>query len=127
MFRVTKESMFSASHHLRNYKGKCERVHGHNWKVSVTACGRTLTEGGLLVDFKELKRALDEVLERLDHEDLNAVEPFTTLEPSAEHIARYICTEIATLIDSPTVTVCEVAVWETPTSMAVYIREDDTP
>lgn len=127
MFRVTKEAMFSASHHLRNYKGKCEQVHGHNWKVAVTAEGETLTEGGLLVDFKELKRALKTVLERLDHEDLNAVAPFDRIEPSAEHIARHICQEVAALIDTDRVRVCEVAVWETPTSMAVYIRERKAP
>lgn len=123
MYRVMKEAQFSASHHLRNYNGKCERMHGHNWLVQVVAEGEKLKEGGMLVDFGKLKAAMMTVLDRLDHNDLNTMEPFTEIEPSAENIACYVCEEVAAVIDRPGIRISEVRVWETSTSRASYIRE----
>lgn len=123
MHRVAKEAYFSASHHLRNYGGKCENIHGHNWKVTLVAEGERLNDGGMLIDFAELKRALKEVLSRLDHHDLNTVPPFDEIEPSAENIARHICEEAAKIIDRDGVRVAEVQVAETNTSTATYISE----
>lgn len=122
MFRVTKESMISASHHLRNYNGKCERLHGHNWKVKVTVEGEKLDAGGMLVDFHKLKDCMNEVLDRLDHRDLNEVPPFTKLEPSAENIAKYVCIEVGKLLNNNDIKVTKVEIWETPTSCATYIE-----
>src|SRR5207302_7190524 len=84
MFEVTVEDSFAAGHYLRNYKGKCENPHGHNYKVRVTLQGRELDHAGLLLDFKELKLVMKPVIERLDHRMINDVAPFTTLNPSAE-------------------------------------------
>jgi 6-pyruvoyltetrahydropterin/6-carboxytetrahydropterin synthase len=89
MYEVTVEAGFSSGHYLRNYKGKCENPHGHNYKVRVTLAGAALDEAGLLLDFKLLKQVLRPVIERIDHQMLNDLEPFTVLNPSAENIAKY--------------------------------------
>ena len=89
MYEVTVESGFSSGHFLRNYKGKCENPHGHNYKVRVTLAGTTLDEAGLLLDFKLLKHVMRPVIDRLDHQMLNDLEPFTVLNPSAENLAKY--------------------------------------
>ena len=123
MFKVTKEVYFSAAHHLRDYNGKCERIHGHNWRVLVTATGSELNKGGMLVDFHTLKDSMKQVIDRLDHNDLNAVEPFDKLEPSAENIAKYICDEVGFLLNNEQVSIREVSIWETTTSCAKYIKD----
>jgi 6-pyruvoyltetrahydropterin/6-carboxytetrahydropterin synthase len=84
MFEVTVEQTFAAGHALRHYKGKCENVHGHNYRVQVTAEGRELNSIGLLVDFVELKRVVRGIVDRLDHQFINDLEPFTVINPSAE-------------------------------------------
>ncbi len=84
MYEVTVEAGFSSGHYLRNYKGKCENPHGHNYKVRVTLAGTELDEAGLLLDFKLLKHVLRPVIERIDHMMLNDLEPFTVINPSAE-------------------------------------------
>ncbi len=92
MFEVAIEHTFAAGHALRHYKGKCENVHGHNYKVQVVVRGENIDrKTGMLADFVELKRLLRAISEPLDHVFLNDIEPFTTLEPSAENIAWYIC------------------------------------
>ena len=89
MYEVTVEAGFSSGHYLRNYKGKCENPHGHNYKVRVTLAGMELDEAGLLLDFKLLKHVMRPVIDRIDHQMLNDLEPFTELNPSAENIAKY--------------------------------------
>ena len=89
MYEVTVEAGFSSGHYLRNYYGKCENPHGHNYKVRVTLAGRELDETGLLLDFKLLKNILRPVIDRIDHQMLNDIEPFIEINPSAENIARY--------------------------------------
>ncbi len=92
MFEVAIEHTFAAGHALRHYKGKCENVHGHNYKVQVVVRGENVDrKTGMLADFVELKRLLRAISEPLDHVFLNDIEPFITLEPSAENIAWYIC------------------------------------
>ncbi|HET6441762.1 MAG TPA: 6-carboxytetrahydropterin synthase QueD [Phycisphaerae bacterium] len=86
---------FSAAHNLREYKGKCERLHGHNWRVDLRLAGDRLDAEGLLLDFTEAKRILGEVLERFDHRYLNEVEPFDRLQPSSENIARVVAEAVA--------------------------------
>ncbi len=94
MFEVTVEAGFSSGHFLRNYRGKCENPHGHNYKVYVTLIGRELDEAGLLLDFKLLKQVMRPVIDRLDHQMINDLEPFKTdLNPSAENLARYFYDE----------------------------------
>ena len=89
MYEVTVEDSFAAGHYLRDYKGKCENPHGHNYKVRVTLHGKELDEAGLLLDFKLLKQVMRPVVDRIDHQMLNELEPFTVLNPSAENIAKY--------------------------------------
>jgi len=121
MFEVSVEETFAAGHALRNYHGKCENVHGHNYKIQLTVRGAELDEAGLLVDFVEMKRALNAVIERLDHRFLNDVPPFDVLNPSAENMARYFHEEISgALAARGGVTVSEVKIWETETSCATF-------
>ena len=90
MFEVSVEETFSAGHALRHYRGKCENVHGHNYRVAITAEGEGLNEiTGLLVDFGDLKRLMRAVVARLDHQFLNDLAPFDAINPSAENIAKY--------------------------------------
>jgi 6-pyruvoyltetrahydropterin/6-carboxytetrahydropterin synthase len=121
MFEVSVEETFAAGHALRNYHGKCENVHGHNYRLRVTLAGEHLDATGLLVDFVELKKVIHSVVDRMDHQYLNDVAPFDTLNPTAENMARYICEEIAKGMpaDAPA-RVSEVKLWETDTSIATY-------
>ena len=127
MFEVTVEHTFAAGHSLREYKGKCENVHGHNYRVQVTVEGERLNRIGLLVDFVDLKRDVRAVCERLDHQFINDLEPFTTVNPSAENIAKYLYDEVTTALDlthsDPPVRISQVKVWETDTSIALYRQE----
>ncbi len=124
MFEVSVEETFAAAHALRAYRGKCENLHGHNYKVEVTLQGEELDGAGLLVDFVELKRWLRAVIERLDHRLLNDVEPFDRLNPTAENMALYFYQEISrALAASPhagRVRVARVTVRETDSASAVY-------
>src|SRR5271156_2168635 len=93
MFEVTVDDSFAAGHYLRNYKGKCENVHGHNYKVRVTLAGKELDSVGLLYDFVHLKQVIQGVIRSLDHRFLNEYALFDSINPSAENIARYIYDE----------------------------------
>ena len=88
MFEVSVEETFAAGHALRNYHGKCENVHGHNYRVQVTMEGAELNDAGLLVDFADVKRLVRAVVARLDHQFLNDLAPFDAINPSAENMAR---------------------------------------
>ena len=121
MFEVAVEQTFAAAHFLRNYKGKCENLHGHNYKVVVTFRGEQLDNAGMLMDFGEIKRRMREVTERLDHHNLNDLTPFDTVNPSAENIARYIFEEVhAGLAIQQQPLLREVKVWETDIQYAAY-------
>jgi 6-pyruvoyltetrahydropterin/6-carboxytetrahydropterin synthase len=121
MFEVTIEETFAAGHALRNYKGKCENVHGHNYRCQVSISGGELDSIGLLVDFVELKKTVHGVLDRMDHQWLNEFPPFDVLNPSAENMAKYIYDEVAAgLSGRQGVTVGSVRLWETDTASATY-------
>jgi len=111
MFEVTVEDSFAAGHYLRNYKGKCENPHGHNYKA------------GLLLDFKELREVMKDVIDRLDHQMINDLEPFTALNPSAENLAKYFYDQANLKLDQVSrgrVRVKNVTVYETDTTTATY-------
>jgi 6-pyruvoyltetrahydropterin/6-carboxytetrahydropterin synthase len=119
MYEVMIEEEFSAAHALRGYRGKCENLHGHNWKVEVYVRGDRLDSVGLLVDFKELKTATRQVMRYLDHKNLNELRPFDTeLNPSSEHIAGFILHKVAEQINNERIKVYKVRVWETPSTSA---------
>ena len=122
MFEVTVEQTFAAGHALRNYKGKCENVHGHNFKVQVTIEGQRLDESGMLVDFIDVKNVMRKVIDRLDHQFLNEIPPFDVLNPSAENIAEYFYQQMSPgLASAPVpVRIREVKVWETDIQSATY-------
>ena len=110
---------FSAAHQLRDYKGKCDRLHGHNWRIDLRLAGDRLGAEGLLLDFTEAKRILGEVLERFDHRYLNEVEPFDRLQPSSENIARTIAEAVAERFPAG-VRVVSVTAWESDRCAATY-------
>jgi 6-pyruvoyltetrahydropterin/6-carboxytetrahydropterin synthase len=117
------EAGFSSGHYLRNYKGKCENPHGHNYKVRVTLAGAELDHAGLLLDFKLLKNLLRPVVERIDHQMLNDLEPFTELNPSAENLAKYFYDQTSqqlAILTQGRVRVKHVTIWETDTCTATY-------
>ena len=121
MYEVTVEDTFAAGHALRGYKGKCENVHGHNYRVQVTVQGAELDSTGLLVDFVELKRVMRDVIARLDHQFVNDLEPFTVINPSAENMAKYFYDHIAGSLRPETpLRISQVKLWETDTSSATY-------
>jgi 6-pyruvoyltetrahydropterin/6-carboxytetrahydropterin synthase len=123
MFEVIIEETFAAGHALRNYKGKCENVHGHNYRCQVTLEGAELDGIGLLVDFVELKRVVHTVLDRMDHQWLNDFPPFDVLNPSAENMAKYIYDEVCQgLKTREGVRLALVRLWETDTASATYRR-----
>ena len=124
MYRLTIKTGFAAAHNLINYQGDCENLHGHNWKVEVSVRGSSLDSSGLLMDFKVLKSHVAEVLTTLDHYYLNETPAFSSLPPTAEHIAQYVYESLAI---NPAfhdrVKVYAVRVWESPRSCASYIPE----
>jgi 6-pyruvoyltetrahydropterin/6-carboxytetrahydropterin synthase len=121
MFEVSVEETFAAGHALRNYKGKCENVHGHNYRVQVTFSGPELDSIGLLVDFVAVKKLMHTVVDRLDHQFLNDLAPFDALNPSAENVAKYFYDEISGGLGQTTpVKLGHVRVWETDTTSATY-------
>ena len=113
---------FAAAHSLRNFKGRCEALHGHNWRVEVVVKGDTLDQADLVMDFGELKAAMNKVLDRLDHGYLNEIKPFDEYNPSSELIAKYLYEEIAKLLP-PEVHMARVSAWESEDSRATYLGE----
>ena len=121
MFEVSVELTFAAGHALRNYKGKCENVHGHNYRVRVTIAGEQLDATGLLVDFLDVKRVMGAAIDYLDHRFINDLAPFDEINPSAENIAKYFYDRMNDgLKNEVPVRISEIRVWETDTSSAVY-------
>lgn len=123
MFQVTVEAGFSSGHYLRDYHGKCENPHGHNYRVLVTLAGKELEPNGLLLDFKLLKNILKPVVEYLDHHMINELEPFTTVNPSAENLAKYFFDQTEQQLHDLTggrVRVKQSTIFETDTSQATY-------
>jgi 6-pyruvoyltetrahydropterin/6-carboxytetrahydropterin synthase len=123
MYEVTVEDTFAAGHYLRNYKGKCENPHGHNYKIRVTLAGAELDKAGLLLDFKDLKDVMKNTIDRLDHQMINDIEPFTVLNPSAENLAKYFYDETNLRLKNVTsgrVRVKDVTVFETDVTTAKY-------
>jgi len=120
VYEISVEQEFDAAHALRGYEGKCERLHGHRFRVAVTIRAAALNEIGLAYDFTVLKRQLGEVLGRLDHTSLNDIAPFDRINPSSENIASTVYGEMKSRLTSEPVTISKVEVWESPTSRAEY-------
>ncbi|MFH0762316.1 MAG: 6-carboxytetrahydropterin synthase QueD [Candidatus Omnitrophota bacterium] len=116
MFNVKVEGNFSSAHNLRAYKGKCESLHGHNWKVEAEAQSRRLDKAGMVIDFKILKKRLYDCLEELDHKYLNKIPYFKKVNPTSENIAKYIYDTLKRRLKD----IKSVTVWENNASCAIY-------
>ena len=123
MYRLMVESVFAAAHQLRGYEGKCEGLHGHNWRVQMMIKTDRLNYIGLGIDFKVLKNVLNEVPSQLDHSFLNDLAPFASRNPSSENLSRYIFEESAKRLKGEQVAVEWVRVWESDTACAQYSLE----
>lgn len=117
------EAAFAAAHQLRGYMGKCENLHGHNWKVHVHVSSDRLNETGLAIDFNELKRLAKEAVSPLDHVFLNDLFPFTEINPSSENIAKWIFDSLKKRINVEHVQLTAVTVWESDTASATYYED----
>ncbi len=118
MYTVRVQDDFAAAHFLAHYHGKCERLHGHNYRVRVTATGTSLDDGGMLVDFGVLKGALKTILAEFDHSSLNEHPAFSDGNPSAERIAAFIGDRMTAAV--PAVRISLVEVFETDTNRATW-------
>ena len=119
MYSIKIESYFSSAHSLRGYKGKCEDLHGHNWKVEVTLESAKLDKIGLLLDFHELKNKLNAILEKLDHKYLNNLAYFKKVNPTSENIAKFIYVSLKPKVKH----LKSVTVWESHNSSASYYEQ----
>ncbi len=120
MYELKVITQFAAAHQLRNYTGKCESLHGHNWKVEVILKGEKLNNTGLLIDFKEVKEATDKILEELDHSFLNELPQFKDQNPSSENIASYIFENLSSKLNNNQIKVSKVTAWESDSASASY-------
>lgn len=120
MYRVSVELDFDAAHYLRGYRGKCEALHGHRFRVAATVEAATLDEIGLAYDFTRLKQYLGEILGRFDHTCLNDGLPFDKINPSSENIAAVIYRELSARLGKEAVKLADIEVWESPQSRITY-------
>ena len=116
MFEIRVTGEFSAAHNLRGYRGRCEELHGHNWKVEVIVLGEKLDKTGMLMDFKQLKMRLNKVLDRLDHKYISRLSYFKKSNPTSENISKYIYGSLKAQIPG----LKSVTVWESDNSSASY-------
>ncbi|VAW71823.1 6-carboxy-5,6,7,8-tetrahydropterin synthase [hydrothermal vent metagenome] len=115
---------FASAHTLRDYPGACSRMHGHNWKVELEVQSTQLNEMGMAIDFKAVKKATIEVCDLLDHRYLNDIEPFTEINPTAENIAAWIYHETAKKLNTDTINVSALTLWETERACVRYSEEN---
>ncbi len=126
MFEIEVELFFSAAHYLREYRGKCETLHGHNWKVKVTLAQGKLDKAGMVIDFSKIKTTLREILGLLDHKNLNEISHFKKVNPTSENIAKFIFDNLKCSLKTSSdknlrgADLKKVTVWETDTSSASY-------
>ncbi len=120
MYKLTIRTSFAAAHNLINYQGDCENLHGHNWRVEVTVATNELDKAGLGVDFKVIKRETGVVVQELDHKYLNDNPAFAGISPSSEHIARYLYGRLSERMNTETLKIDSITVWESDNASACY-------
>ena len=120
MYELTVVTQFAAAHQLRKFRGKCEKLHGHNWRIEVSLTGEKLNNAGVLIDFKEIKDATDRILEELDHSFLNELPKFKDQNPSSENIAAYIFEKLGSTLNNNQIKVTKVTAWESDSAGASY-------
>ncbi|MFH1156232.1 MAG: 6-carboxytetrahydropterin synthase QueD [Pseudomonadota bacterium] len=122
MFELKVKTRFAAAHQLTMVGQKCENLHGHNWNIDVYVSGDRLNDAGVLVDFGDIKKAVREVMEELDHKFLNNIEAFSKVQPSSEQIAIHIAHRVQGLLSfqDPSIRVSRVSAWESEDACATY-------
>ncbi|MDH5661775.1 MAG: 6-carboxytetrahydropterin synthase QueD [Elusimicrobiota bacterium] len=123
MYEVMVEGSFSAAHNLRGYRKKCEKLHGHNWKVRVGIRGGKLDKYGMLIDFRDVKDYLEKIIKKLDHKYLNEISHFKVTNPTSENIARFIYNDLKFRLQGSQYGVSKVTVWESDTTSATYLQD----
>jgi len=116
VYKLQVEADFSSAHNLRGYKGKCEELHGHNWKVELTVGSKDLDKTGMVLDFKFLKASLNKILDQLDHKYLNEIDYFKEVNPTSENIAKYIYDSLKSEVSG----LISITVWESDKARATY-------
>jgi len=122
-YTLTVVTDFASAHSLRDYPGDCHRLHGHNWRLEVEVVARELDDLGMAIDFKAIKRAAREAAGELDHRYLNEIAPFDHINPTAENIAAHLFGRLRERLDSPSVQVSAVTLWETERACVRYTEE----
>lgn len=122
MYELTVETDFAAAHRLVGYEGLCENLHGHNWKVDITVKSRGLDAMGMVMDFKDLKEIVSDIMRNYDHRFLNDIPPFDTINPTTENLARVIAELLQPALPQP-VRVQSIRVWESPRASAIYYAD----
>jgi 6-pyruvoyltetrahydropterin/6-carboxytetrahydropterin synthase len=125
MYEISVEQEFDAAHYLRGYRGKCENLHGHQFRVVARLRAKKLDKLGLAYDFTILKDQLAGILGRFDHTCLNDVPPFDKINPTSENIASTVYSELKAELKGSRVSLSSVQVWESPRSCATYFLEED--
>jgi 6-pyruvoyltetrahydropterin/6-carboxytetrahydropterin synthase len=126
VYEISKDFVFSAAHQIRFHPGKCERLHGHNWRVRIHARASALNRLGMVIDFADLQRVVAEVCSRFDHRNVNEVPPFDEVNTTAENLARFFYEEAGRRVgemEAGRVSISRVDVWENDGSLAVYREE----
>lgn len=125
MFELRVKVDFPAAHHLVGYPGDCARPHGHNWGLEVFARSRKLDSIGMAMDFRTLKSAVRELVAPWDHQDLNTLPDFASVNPSAEAIAKmaYDRLQSQLAVQAPGTWIDRVTVWENERCSATYFEE----
>lgn len=123
MYELAIEVGFAAAHQLRGYKGKCENLHGHNWRVQISVSAERLNELDIAIDFHDLKKIAQEVVTPLDHAFLNDIFPFTEKNPSSENIAKWIFDSLKKKINNGNLRTAAVTVWESESASASYYED----
>ena len=126
VYEVSKDFVLSAAHQIRMHGGKCERLHGHNWRIRVHARAGALNRLGMVIDFADLQKIVAELCARFDHQNINEVAPFTEVNTTAENLSRFFYVEAnrrLSTLEGGRVSVSKVEVWENEGSLAVYREE----
>jgi 6-pyruvoyltetrahydropterin/6-carboxytetrahydropterin synthase len=120
MFKLIVKKEFSSAHILHGHPGNCKRMHGHNWLVEAEVQGNNTNDIGMVIDFKDIKNNLKEIISILDHQFLNDLEPFINENPTAENISKYIYKELSNNINTDNIKVSKIKLWETNNSAVTY-------
>jgi len=121
VFELVVETDFSAAHNLREYKGQCEKLHGHNWKVQIILKAEKLDKLGMVMDFREVKRVIGEIMNKFDHTYLNEIADFKVLNPTTENLSKILYDELKNTLPLE-VKVSRVTTWETECCGATYFE-----